>query len=123
MVFLTTYYARDVSDLTMYLTLGSPSARPAHLSYLNKLIILSHVASICGNGGTCCLLILHEHLESSLHGFGTFGIENDILLISTQHIIISVGWTKEGISPMWYCKDQANESQPLFEHTPVYNTS
>ena len=90
------YYilCRDVSDLTMYLT---PSAQPAHPSYLKtNWAMLSHVASNCGNGGTCCLLLLHEHLESSLHGFGTFRIDNDILLISTQQIFHKCGMDKGG---------------------------
>jgi hypothetical protein len=35
-------------------------------------------------GGACCLSLLDECLELSLHGFGTFEIENNILLINAQ---------------------------------------
>ena len=33
-------------------------------------------------GGDCRLPLLDECLELSLHGFGTFEIENDVLLIN-----------------------------------------
>ena len=37
-----------------------------------------------------------RHLESPLHGFGTFGIQNDMLLISTQQIVHKWGMDKGG---------------------------
>jgi hypothetical protein len=86
--------------------------------------ILSQVASNCGCGGTCCLLLLHEHLESSLHGFGTFGIENDILLISTQQIVYKCGMDKGGDSlRCGIPRTKPTNLNRYFEHTRVYNTS
>jgi hypothetical protein len=55
-----------------------------------------HVAYILPlRGGACCLSLLDEYLELSLHGFGTFEIENDVLLINAKQIAYKCRMDKE----------------------------